>query len=542
MKRKRAIILLSVLGAAIICLAIAYFVILPMVIGRIAKHTLAAAGVEHVSLDVSRASFWHAHLADVKIGLDSPIEVRDIGLHYSPQEVIAGNLNAIVLSGVTVPLTVKDGKIEAGPITKILAKRAASATKPAETRSATTAPTLPVDRIVLRDSALVINTPRGPLRWPMNAALLVNREHKYALNMTLRTLDEFTISGTIDPNGEVIDLTAGGEKIRAEMLGQILEGLTKSPVALKGQLAAKSHLVWNEHGGTLTTTLKPQDLAFANLTLASGVFQIDTNLGGPAPAAKLAIRDAQVQAAEIKADGVNANVQFTTLSPLATAPAQQIAIAKVTIGDVEMTNGTIQFEMKSPQAIRIERTHWNVLGGTLSAGAFDINPSDPNLQVTISGRGIDVKQLLDVFGQGKVTGSGKLSGELPLTITKNGVQFGQGALVATKDGQITVKDLTALAQTLGQTGGAKNQSSAQQVRQNIIEALADFQYDALSADLVNDEEGKLMAIIHLGGQGRTGAKQAISIDLRIRGIEDLLRVVLNIRSRINQAQSKGGRS
>jgi hypothetical protein len=119
--------------------------------------------------------------------------------------------------------------------------------------------------------------------------------------------------------------------------------------------------------------------------------------------------------------------------------------------------------------------------------------------------------------------------------------LGKGALFATQDGQLHVKDLTALAQTLGQSGaGTKNQSSAQQVRQNIIEALSDFQYDDLNADLQPDENGKPMAVIHLAGHGTKGAKQAISLDLRIRGLEDIARVVLNIRSRMNEAQSKGG--
>jgi hypothetical protein len=542
MRRKRLILLCSLLGGALACVVLAYFLILPMVVGRIAKQTLHSMGIEDVSLDVSRASLWHAHLDDVVIGAEKEIEIHDIGLHYTPREVIGGNLNAIVLSGVTASLSIKDGKIDFGPATNILAKRAREATQPAKKPAPATNATLPVDHVVLRDSKLVIDTPRGKLEWPMNASLLINRNRQYALNLTLRTLTEFTLSGTIDPAGEVVDLTASGEEIRAAMLAQLLEGLVQRPLPLKGTFDAESHLHWQHGAGTLSATLKPSDLAYTNLSLASGVLHIDTTLGGPAPAAKLAISDVQVQAAEIKADGVNGTVTFSSLNPVATAPAQVITVDKLSVGQLDMNNGTIQFQVKSPQDIRIDGTRWNVLGGALSASPFEFNPTHPQLQVTLRADQVNMKALLDLFGQGKVTGSGMLSGEIPLVVGPNGVTLGQGALFATQDGQLHVKDLSALAETLGaqSPGGNKNQSSAQQVRQNIIEALSDFQYDDLSADLRPDENGKPMAVIHLAGHGTKGAKQAIELDLRIRGIEDIARVVLNIRARMNAAQSKGG--
>ncbi len=538
MNRKRWIIL-ALLAIVPIACVLGYYLIFPRLVKIAVKHTLAGAGIEYVTLDVSNASPWRAHLANITVGRDGvPIEIKNVGLYYTPQELFAGNLNAIVLKGVTVAVTVKDGKIDFGPITTILQRRARAATREA-TPPPTTSVTLPVDHIALRDSTLLINTPKGPLTWPMNAQLLVNRDNKYALNLTLRTLAEFTISGTIDPNGEVIDLTAGGEKIRAELLGQILEGLVQKPLPLSGTFDGDSHLHWQNGAGTLSATIKPNDLAYANLGLASGVLKVDTTLGGPAPAAKLAISDAQVQAAEIKADGVNANLTFPSLSPIASAPQQLIKIDKLSIGQVNMTSGTIQFEMKSPQSLRIDATHWDVFGGSFSAQPFEFNPTDPRVRVTLSVANIDLKQLLDIFGQGKVTGSGKLTGQLPLTITPGDVQIGQGALLATQNGQIVVKDLSVLAASLGETAAKeKNPSSADQVRRNIIEALSDFQYDQLKADLEQGPDGKLIANVHLGGKGRTGAQQAISINLHIRGIEDMLRVVLQLRSRLNAAATR----
>src|SRR5689334_3746193 len=103
MKRKRVILLSSVAGALLICALLAYFFIFPRLVSVAVKRTLASVGVQHVSLDVSSASLWHAHLANLVIGeTETPIEIRNVGMHYTPREVLGGNLNAIVLSGVTV--------------------------------------------------------------------------------------------------------------------------------------------------------------------------------------------------------------------------------------------------------------------------------------------------------------------------------------------------------------------------------------------------------------------------------------------------------
>ena len=70
--------------------------------------------------------------------------------------------------------------------------------------------------------------------------------------------------------------------------------------------------------------------------------------------------------------------------------------------------------------------------------------------------------------------------------------------------------------------------SSDQVKRNIAEALRDFEYDRLTAKLTNEAGAGLTAYVNLKGHGRTGAKQAIEYDARIRGLDDLLRSYLNI--------------
>src|SRR5690348_17344041 len=123
MNRKRWIFL-GLLVAVATGFVLAYYLIFPRLVRIAIKHTLAGAGVEYVTLDVSNASPWRAHLANIVVGRDGvPIEIKNVGLYYTPRELFSGNLNAIVLKGVVVSVTVKDGKIDFGPITTILARR-----------------------------------------------------------------------------------------------------------------------------------------------------------------------------------------------------------------------------------------------------------------------------------------------------------------------------------------------------------------------------------------------------------------------------------
>jgi hypothetical protein len=141
----------------------------------------------------------------------------------------------------------------------------------------------------------------------------------------------------------------------------------------------------------------------------------------------------------------------------------------------------------------------------------------------------------------KASGEGKLSGQLPVTIDGTKVSFGNGVISALSGGTVQIKD----AATIAPAAAAAQQAapvgvSQEQLKRDIIEALSDFQYDRLTGRLVNEPDG-LSAFIRLSGQGRTGAQQALDYELRVHGIDALLRPYLGYRKAMSsQNTGKAG--
>jgi hypothetical protein len=71
----------------------------------------------------------------------------------------------------------------------------------------------------------------------------------------------------------------------------------------------------------------------------------------------------------------------------------------------------------------------------------------------------------------------------------------------------------------------------QQVKQQILDAMADFEFEQLSA-VPTRAEGQLVVQVHIQGRGRTGAKQPITLDLNFRGLEETLEAYLEVSSRV----------
>jgi hypothetical protein len=101
-------------------------------------------------------------------------------------------------------------------------------------------------------------------------------------------------------------------------------------------------------------------------------------------------------------------------------------------------------------------------------------------------------------------------------------------LFAEGGGSLRIIETTAIDAAVGQSIQA---GAGEQVRQGVVEALKDFQYDALRAQLVaaSDES---TAIVKISGRGRTGKRQPIELDLRVRGLDKLLNAYLGIQHKM----------
>ncbi len=170
-----------------------------------------------------------------------------------------------------------------------------------------------------------------------------------------------------------------------------------------------------------------------------------------------------------------------------------------------------------------------VAQGTIStpAQSFDLMRSTQHLLLNVNK--INLTNLLQQYPTSELSGSGLISGSIPLEINKNGVRIEKGFIAAEVPGG-KLKYTSAKAVQL-----AKSQPSMKL----LTEALNDFQYSVLSSDVNFNESGKLMLSVRLEGKNPSFEKGR-PIHFNINFEEDIPAMLASIQlsSKVNDVIKK----
>lgn len=150
----------------------------------------------------------------------------------------------------------------------------------------------------------------------------------------------------------------------------------------------------------------------------------------------------------------------------------------------------------------------SLLGGELRLEPATVR--DRSLDLVLRARGLELARLLAPTK--RVTGSGVIDGELALHVDSKGWSLLHGELHARSSGALVVRD--AKWRKLVATPG-----SQLAVQTRVINALTDFEYSALTAELAPPGSEKDVRV-SLRGRGRTN-HQELDIALRARGVRDI---------------------
>jgi hypothetical protein len=242
--------------------------------------------------------------------------------------------------------------------------------------------------------------------------------------------------------------------------------------------------------------------------------------GGSLGRGSVALQDAAFNSTSsgISAAAINGTILFSDMKDLVTQPSQKINVGTLTLGKMQFANGSTTLDLAGANSITIRHTQWSWLGGTVSANDFRIDPFQIKLDGTVKLAAVDLRQLLAFFAPDKASGDGKISGGLPIIFDGRDLRFGRGLLQASPGGRIQVKDLQAMSAALDQSGQAG-------IKRRVFEALGDFEYDVLRADLKSEPAG-LMADVRLAGRGHSGERTPLDTEIRVHGLDDLLKLYL----------------
>jgi hypothetical protein len=197
-----------------------------------------------------------------------------------------------------------------------------------------------------------------------------------------------------------------------------------------------------------------------------------------------------------------------------------------------MTKGGVEFRVERPDSIHIERSRWTWAGGQVYTYDVRIDPANPQkVNAVVYADKLDLKQLLGVVAQGQASGQGQLYGRLPVKIDWPSISFGEGFLYAIGSGGIQVGGKAdQVSKMLDQSDPRfASDPKMREVKARILDALRNFNYDALKLDLVQ-KGGGLTASITVNGKGGTGpTAQELDLTVNLNGIDQVLSQALVIR-------------
>lgn len=185
-------------------------------------------------------------------------------------------------------------------------------------------------------------------------------------------------------------------------------------------------------------------------------------------------------------EGVNGAVKLASLFPLETPAPQEIRVRMMDVG-VPLTDGVLRFEFARTVGLRVRKASFPFLSGTVSLLPFDLG-GGAETRIVLAVDHVDLKALLELVDIKGLTGTGRLTGRVPVVFAR-GRQFVENghAEAEAPGGVIAYKNPEAAA-------GAPGAQT-----EFLFKALDDFRYSALSVDLTGPLDGELSLKVHLKG-------------------------------------------
>ncbi len=244
--------------------------------------------------------------------------------------------------------------------------------------------------------------------------------------------------------------------------------------------------------------LQPQNLgsAFSLVTRADGIADLEATLefasgqarGGDAV---LAFKDLSLATDQGIVEGLNGSVRLESLLPPRTAGPQTVTARRVVAG-VPLEEPAIDFRMvTSPEGpvVIVDHAEGRFAGGKILMDGAHWRPSAVSNAIDIGIREISLDRLLRDYAMEGMSGTGTLNGLIPLTISAGDVTIDAGVLQA-EDGGVLRVSWGGAGETLLKQG---------EYVALMVQALQDFRFSTLRAQVDRPEEGELAAKVTMEG-------------------------------------------
>jgi hypothetical protein len=279
--------------------------------------------------------------------------------------------------------------------------------------------------------------------------------------------DRFDVEATASPDAGGVTLTVTGRYTPDSGSGRF--EVVTSPIDFGPQLQPKA----------LLPALEGLDKVSGRV---EGRTRFDLKGGDLSGSGRLVLKDVGFQVGGTVVQGLQGTLQLSSLLPPRT-PKDQILTVKSVDPGLPMQNMTIRLRLVQTKAgrvaVRIERLDAQTLGGAVIISDAVIEPAAKRHAINVQLSNLDLEALLRQIDLEGLSGTGRLSGMLPLAIEDGAVSIQDGGLAAQGGGVIRYRSDTA--QEALKRGGEQVDL--------MMRALRDFRYDEFSTGVDMTEAG-----------------------------------------------------
>lgn len=284
-------------------------------------------------------------------------------------------------------------------------------------------------------------------------------------------------------------MTQGGGELQAlaPSISSVMPGIDIQ----SGTLRADAALTWNRKSIDGTGNVAIENLNFADTSSGTSV------------------------------QGLSADIRLDRLVPPRTPAGQTVRIqrigAGVALNDLLLRFALIDGTSAAVPAIRIDTFRTGFAGGTLGIAPTVLDAEAAARRATINVENVDLAALLSAIGLENISGTGRLSGVIPIVIAGDAVGIPGGRLAAAEPGILRIRS-EAAKKALAQ-GGVQVTL--------MLSALEDFRYETLTLEIEKETAGEGRVILRTRGQNpavRDG--QPFVINLTLTGNVDGLAAIL----------------
>ena len=242
--------------------------------------------------------------------------------------------------------------------------------------------------------------------------------------------------------------------------------------------------------------LQPQDLIIGlgdDLSAVTGGVEAGGSLrwGRRARASDFTVHltDLSFDLKGIHVDGFAGEVVIDRPWPLRTPPDQTLVARRIDVG-APVTDAIVRFRIDEQTRLAIEEARVDLLGGRFSVGSAIFDPAADRQRARVRLTGIDMETLLAIAAIDGATATGRVSGEIPLVVSRDGFSVANAALKTSAPG--VLRYAPAFPPPALQ-GGGEGVSL-------MLEALKNFHYDVVSVAVDGRSGDDWSVKLHVEGQ------------------------------------------